>query len=187
MEKIYKVYTLSLFMAKGDEVVLGDTEAWNVAKLYAHLKIMKHLAMLDTYETIAEYGTESLEDTTGMNDDDLTLKRIDALRRFQTTLRMLIGNTRFAVRKGDRRKVDKFYKKVVGLKKYIDKIHSVITDDVSHHNEIEIDEELFDAILEILIEIKDDINTPLNNANLIFRPSDEVDLDKIIDEIVANG
>jgi len=38
-----------------------------------------------------------------------------------------------------------------------------------------------------LQDVKDKLNTPLNNAGLIFRPTEEVDLDKIMAEIVEGG
>jgi len=41
--------------------------------------------------------------------------------------------------------------------------------------------------LEILSDVKEKLNTPLNNAGLIFRPSEEVDLDKIMGNIIESG
>jgi len=60
-------------------------------------------------------------------------------------------------------------------------------DMINHEITFEINEELFKKILEILSDVKEKLNTPLNNAGLIFRPSEEVDLDKIMGGIIDGG
>ena len=60
-------------------------------------------------------------------------------------------------------------------------------DHVSHEIDFFIDEKKFKQILEILQTIKDAINFPLNNANLIFKASEEVDLDGIMQGLIDGG
>jgi len=163
------------------------TDAWNVADGYTKLKILRQLIMLDRWDTIAQFGTEEIDEDNVLNDNQIKKRRVEALQRFHSTIKQLFGNVHFALKKEDQKTTKSLIERVDVLEEFIPKIHSMKQDLVTHEDIFEIDEELFKKVLEILEEIKDKLNTPLNNAGLIFRPSEEMDLDKIMQDIVEGG
>lgn len=170
----------------GGDINLG-TDNWNVADGYTKLKILRQLILLDRFDTIAQFGTEDLGEDQMFDDNTLNKRRVEALQRFHSTLRQLLGNVVFALKNQDQKGVIAFQGRLKTVEEYLAKCFEIKEDRVSHEQLFSIDEKLFAKILEILQDIKDKINTPLNNANLIFRASEEVDLDKIMDGIVEGG
>lgn len=173
----------------GDQVsdVNLGSDAWNVADGYTKIKILRQLIMLDRWDTIAQFGTEEIGEDMNYNDDTINKRRVEALQRFYSTIKQLLGNVYFAIRSADKQKVKALVGRIDTVSEFMPKTYSTREDSVSHNIYFEIHEELFDKILDILQEVKDQLNTPLNNAGLIFRPSEEVDLDKIMAEIVEGG
>jgi len=170
----------------GGDINLGS-DAWNVADGYTKLKILRQLIMLDRWDTIAQFGTEEIDEDLGMNDNGIRKRRVEALQRFYSTIKQLLGNVLFALRKDDQDDVKALVDRVSVAGEFVPKCFSTKEDMINHDEEFEIDEPLFKQILEILQDVKDKLNTPLNNAGLIFRPTEEVDLDKIMSDIVEGG
>ena len=170
---------------KGD-IDLG-TDNWNVADGYTKIKILKQLIFLDRFDTISQFGTEDMGEDIQYDDNTIKRRRVEALQRFHSTLKQLLGNVTFALKVGDQNKVKAFQGRLATVNEFMVKVFNTSEDKVSHEQLFSIEEELFAKILEILQDIKDKINTPLNNANLIFRASEEIDLDKIMDQIVEGG
>ena len=168
------------------DVDLG-VDAWNVADGYAKLKILRPLIFLNKYNKIAKFGVEDLGEDLEYTNDQLKKRRVTALEMFVATLKELIEDTSFAIKKGDQEKVEKMYERVLMVEEFLPQIYSVNEDNVDHSEIFNINEKLFKSIHWILMEIKRDINVPLNNAGLIFRASEEVDLDKIMNEIIEGG
>ena len=175
-------------MAKkeGGDITLGS-DAWNVADGYTKIKILRLLIQLDRYDTIAQFGTEEFDEDLQLDQNTLNKRRCEAIERFISALRQLLGNVYFALRKEDFAGVDNDIKRVKQLQGFLPKLYSTKTDEVSKEVIFESNEILFNKILLILQEIKDKINTPLNKAGLIFRPTEEIDLDKIMAEIIDGG
>ena len=171
---------------KGGEVSLG-TDAWNVADGFTQLKILRLLILLDRYDTIAQFGTEDIGEGAELNDNQISQRRVEGLQRLQSITRQLLGNTLFAIKKADKPTIEAMLGRLKTLDEFIPKSFSQKHDHVSQEDYFEIDEQLFSKILEILTDIKVNLNIPLNNAGLIFRPSEEIDLDKIMNDIVEGG
>jgi len=175
---------------KGSENV-GDislgTDAWNVADGYSKIKILRPLLQLDRYDTISQFGTEEVDEDYSYNKNMINKRRCEAIERFISTLRQLLGNVRFALRKDDFKIIDADLDRIKLLQEFKDDLYKIKKDEVSKEEIFEIDEELFGKMLLILQDIKDKINVPLNKAGLIFRPTEEVDLDKIMSEIIEGG
>jgi len=170
----------------GGDITLGS-DAWNVADGFTKLKILRQLIMLDRWDTISQFGTEEIDEGNNLNDNMINKRRVEALQRFHSTIKQLLGNVIFAIRSADLPKVKNMLDRVKTVEEFIPKSFEVKEDLYNHSDNFEINEELFRKILEILQDVKDNLNTPLNNAGLIFRPSEEVDLDKIMSEIVEGG
>lgn len=170
----------------GGDITLGS-DAWNVADGFTKLKILRQLIMLDRWDTIAQFGTEEIGEDAGLDDNSIKKRRVEALQRFHSTIKQLLGNVMFAIRKEDLIKVKNMLDRIRTVEDFISKSYDVREDLYNHQDVFEIKEDLFDKILTIMQDVKDQLNTPLNNAGLIFRPSEEVDLDKIMSEIVEGG
>ena len=170
----------------GGDVNLG-TDAWNVADGYTKLKILRQLIMFDRWDTIAQFGTEEIDEDQGYNTNQLSKRRVEGLQRLHSTIRQLLGNVAFAMKKADKPLVATMLDRVETCSGFIPKAFDIKNDQISHEDIFEINEEMFKKILDVLQDVKDGLNTPLNNAGLIFRTSEEVDLDKIMQGIVDAG
>ena len=178
-------------MVKKSSEIAGDislgSDAWNVADGYTKLKILRQLIMLDRWDTIAQFGTEEIDEDLNFEENQIKRRRIEALQRFHSTIKQLLGNVLFALRDTDREEVTRLLNRAKSIGEFIDKTFETKRDMVTYEDTFEINEKLFSKILEILQDIKDKLNTPLNNAGLIFRPTEEVDLEKIMAEIIEGG
>ena len=170
----------------GGEINMG-TDAWNVADGYTKLKILRQLILFDRWDTIAQFGTEELDEDNNYNLNQINKRRIEGLQRLQSTIKQLLGNVAFALKSTDTETVKVLIGRVKTTEEYIDKCYSVKNDMVSQEENFVINEKLFKMVLEILQDVKDKLNVPLNNAGLIFRQSEEVDLDQIMQSIVDSG
>lgn len=170
----------------GGDVNLGS-DAWNVADGYTKLKILRQLIMLDRWDTIAQFGTEELDEDIGYNNNQIKKRRVEGLERLHSTIKQLLGNVLFAMKKEDVITVKTLIDRVDIAGEFIPKCFEEEEDLISHEITFKIKEELFKKIIEILQDVKDQLNTPLNNAGLIFRPTEEVDLDKIMGDIIEGG
>lgn len=190
---IYKI-THTIFnmgLKKSGDKIGGDinlgTDNWNVADGYTKLKILRQLILLDRFDTVSQFGTEDLGEDQIFSDNDIKKRRVEALQRFHSTLKQLIGNVIFALKKEDQPSVKILQDRIKMVSEFLPQSFESKEDLVTHDEIFDIEEKLFNKILDILQDIKDKLNTPLNNANLIFRASEEIDLDKIMDGIVQGG
>jgi len=170
----------------GGEINLG-TDTWNVADGYTKLKILRQLIMLDRWETIAQFGTEEIDEDNIYNNNQIKKRRVEGLERLHSTIKQLLSNVLFSMKKDDVTKIKDLIGRVDNAGEFIPKMFDEKEDVINHEITFDINEELFKKILEILSDVKEKLNTPLNNAGLIFRPSEEVDLDKIMGNIIESG
>jgi len=171
--------------SEGD-ISLGS-DAWNVADGYTKIKILRHLIQLDRYDTISQFGTEEIDEGYALSPNQINQRRCEALERFVSTLKQLIGNVAFALKKEDSATIKGFEGRMKNIESVLPDVYSSKEDEVTKDVLFEIKEELFCKIIVILQDIKEKINIPLNKAGLIFRPSEEIDLDKIMGEIISGG
>ena len=168
------------------DIQLG-TDPYNVADGFTKLKILKLLYQLDLWDTIAQFGTENLDEDVVMDLNQINKRRVEGLERFISILRQLIGNVYFALRKEDIKQIDSFKDRIKNAQESLPSLYKVSGGDKFNDEEFKINEPLFQKILLILQEVKDKINIPLNKAGLIFRQSEEMDLDKLMEDIVHGG
>jgi len=170
----------------GGEINAGS-DAWNVADGYTKLKILRQLIMLDRWDTIAQFGTEEIDEDIAFDNNQLRKRRVEGLQRMYSTIKQLLGNVVFAIKKDDQAKVKALVDRVTNIEEFMERAFEEKEDLVSHVVMFEINEVVFKNIIGILQDVKDKLNIPLNNAGLIFRPSEEIDLDKIMNEIIEGG
>jgi hypothetical protein len=166
-------------------VSLG-TDAWNSAEGYAKIKILRLLVLLDKYEDIALYGTSDIDDFVS-DPSGITQRREEGLRRFLTTMRQLLGNCKFAMKKEHRPKVEKFMTDIDFVENRLSGLSTFEQNFVTGESYYKIDENYFSLCYRILRDIKDELNFPINASGLIFRENEEMDLDKIMNDIITGG
>lgn len=164
-----------------DDIQTGN---WNVAKPYTSEKILKWLVSIDDYETIATFGYSNIESDIFINNPNLqNTSRLQGLKRLIHSLISLIRNTRFALKKESHKKDFDEYRK--RLKK-IDSIRWKLRKETKRGNriiQINIDEKLFEMIMDDISNIVDEINYRLNFSDLIFTHTEDYDPKKIKDAL----
>ena len=176
-----------VFQKQGGETDNLESEAWNIAKGYTQLRILKPMLELDRYEIIAQYGVYDIDEGAELPQSILNERRIEALNRLITMLKQIIDNVDFAIKKSDRPKLKSLNDRLEQVKRTMPKIASNEVDLVTHDSELIINEILFNTCLEILRKVKTEMNLPINKAGLIFKVSDEVDIENMMNEIIHGG
>jgi len=171
----------------GSGEINTGTDNWNVAIGYTQLKILRHLYLLDRWDTMAQFCTEEIDEDVMYNSNQIKKRRVEGLQRFYSTMKQLLGNVVFACGKKDQDLIRGLMDRIKNIEEFLDQTHNTMDDQVSHEEMFEINEKKFRQVLDILQDVKDQLNTPLNNAGLIFRNSDEVNLDDIMKTIVDGG
>lgn len=170
----------------GEGVVSLGTEAWNIADGYTKIKILRIIIQLDLHEELACFGKKDQEEQ--VPEKEIPYRKVEGLKRMIFYLKQLIGNCRFSIDdKFDKLLVDKFMKRIKNVENYFEGVAHECSNQITKEKELIIDEEHFQRCFEILREIKDELNFPINRAGLIFRQSDELDLDKMMTEIIEGG
>lgn len=170
-----------------DGMIDAESEAWNVAKGFTMLKVLKPMVDLDKYENIAQFGTVEMDEQIPIANPDIAQRRVQGLKRLLTTLRQLIGNVQFAFKKGDREKIATHLNTIDTVDNVFEGVFEIKENMVTHEKEFIVNEAHFTLCFKTLQKIKDEVNKQLNSAGLIFRESDEVDLDKIMNQIIEGG
>ena len=147
----------------------SDTGNWNVASRFAEVKIMLPLEKCDFYEDVARFGHHSyLEQLMNYNIPTEVLK-LTALDRLVNELIKIAKNSMFAMkRQGTKTKMEQIVKRLEDTKKTFGLLSKQQRNDVRRTSSITIDKETFDKVLKVVLEIKSEINYPLNQNHLIF-------------------
>jgi hypothetical protein len=163
------------------------SEAWNVAQGFTHLKILKPLVEMDKLVKISIYGAESIEESMEYPEQLKTKMRIEAINRIIDLLREVIENTDFAMNKDCQKLLDDCERRVKLVEGVIHAVYRETMDQRTGETKIIINQEHFTTCLEELRDIKKEICFPLNKQSLIFPSSDEVDLDKLKEQLIYGG
>ena len=161
-----------------DEGTISELGNWNVADNYTKVKIMKPLALIDYYEDIARYGSESLvEDLIDYQLPPNDLIRIKGLKRLVREIIRLNKNAKFACKKkGTKEKVLEYQKIVKKLETVLPTLIQVDSDNIKGTRSISIkDNNLFEDFIEKISDIASRLNEPLNQNHLIFTDKEEFD------------
>lgn len=163
-------------MAYDKKEDISDLGTWNVASDYSKYKIMLPLSKCDIYEDVAKFGyTSFLEELSNLNIpiDEL---RINGLKRLINELLKLINNCRFAMIRGStKKKVNEIETKLKSVLKIIPALYKITRDDINKSKVININEESFNKVLSSVLDLKSELNEPLNKNDLIFTAKDEFD------------
>lgn len=159
-----------------DEIQTGN---WNVAKPYTSEKILKWLVAIDTYQTIATFGYTNIESDVFIRDKNLqNTSRLHAIKRLIHAIISLIRNTKFAIKTKDKKYFDIYMERLYKIEKNLYKLRL----EKKRGNrvvELDIEETLFEKIMNEINYMTDDVYSKLNESNLIFTHTEEFDPKKI--------
>ena len=159
-----------------EDVTKGN---WNVAGQYTHQKILKWLIQIDYFQTISTFGYSNIESDVFIMDDNLkNTSRLYGLRRLIHSMLNLIRNTKFAIRKGDKDDFDTYSKRLLKIERHLFRLR-LEKKKGKKLVELNIEENLFEKIMEEITATIDNINYKLNMAGLIFTPEEEFDIKEI--------
>lgn len=169
---------------------ISETGNWNVAADYSKLKIMKPLYLCDTYENIAKFGYDHILEQLANYSIPNDIVRLNGFSRLLHELLRLIENSKFALKVGKTRNQIEKYEKTL---REIDKIIPLLSKTTKTRKGmiIKIDEERYDKVLKIVLDLKSKINEPLNKNHLIFTDKEEFDpiayKKQLIENITTRG
>jgi hypothetical protein len=171
--------------AKSSDIDAGSN-VWTIADAFSKLKIFKPLFEADVYEMIAQYGTEDITDI--VPPEMIPTRRIEGLFRLKDCLKMVIENANFIIHKKDRKDFENIRRHLFWIESIMDNVYTKEQNHINHSIEvITINEEFFNKILRALQKIKEQINTPLNNASIIFRQSEDMSFEDLLNDIASGG
>ena len=173
-------------MATQENAINVGSSNWNVADLYSKFKIMKLMMELDEQEKIAMFG--KIDEYNMVLPEDIPIRREQGMKQIIFLLNQLIGNCRFAVKdKRDKELMGTLLDRVRQVEERIEGISNISINDVTKQSITVIDENHFRVCFNILRDVKDGLNDPLDRASLIFRQTDDVNLDDIMNQIVEGA
>lgn len=172
----------SIGKASGEGVISLGTQAWNIADGYTKIKILRLLIELDLQETIAMFGRKDTEEM--VDPMIISQRRVEGLNRMLFYLRQLIGNCKFSIETRDKRSVTIIMERLESVEKVITGIAKVLSNEITKEEILVINEDHFRNCFNILRDIKDEMNVPINRAGLIFRKTDEIDLDSLMKNVM---
>lgn len=176
---------VSIGNADGQSILSPSSEKWNIADGFTKIKILRILIELDLQETIAKFGRKDLEEY--LPPEMVASRRVEGLERMVFCLRQLIGNCKFSIDSKDKLRVNDLISRIEQVEAVLDGISRIIVNDVTKEEMLIINEGHFKKCFEILRHIKDELNVPLNKAGLIFRKSDDIDLDSLMRNIMEGN
>lgn len=171
----------------GEQEVHTGTEAWNIAQHFTGFSIALPLKDLNDLEDIARFGSIGIDDDMVMTEDHIDKRRAEAVKRYWQKLKQIVSDTLFKVKKEDRSEAEIIYEWLLKLPKYFDGLLTLKTNTVSNEDSIEVNEEFLIEMLNKLAEAKKRYLFILDRTGLIFRQSDEVDLEKLMNDYVHGG
>ena len=165
----------------------AEIEAWNVAQGFVHVKILKLMVEADKYERIAKFGVEELDQDAMLSPSQLAKRRVDAINMYLFCLKQLIGNVEFTIKQKDGDLIKTYKESIELVEEFIDGVYTSSINQIKGSSTTTINEDHMKKCLDILKSVKDGLNSPMNRAGLIFRETDEIDINKIMQDIETGG
>jgi hypothetical protein len=114
-------------------------------------------------------------------------KRISGLYRFKDTLKLVFENVSFVIKKESKTKFKDLREKLLDVESVLGSIKKTTYNHATQETTITVNEEWFTACLVVLQDIKEQLNEPINDANLIFKKGSEISLEDLEKEIILGG
>jgi hypothetical protein len=165
-----------------------ENQAWNIADPYAKL-IFQGVSEMRGLVTIATYGVDDMANELFVNPEVKKRNRINALNRLIDCEREIFETAKFQCikKKKTKARYEVLKKRLNSIVNVINGCFSQTRDERNNTKRIEINEEHFNLCLENLRYIKEELPVLLDEAGLVFPPSNETDIGKIKDELIHGG
>ncbi len=170
-----------------EEGIVSETGKWNTSKEYSALMIMKPLYECSEFETICYHGSSELIDDFVITPEDKIKARIFALERYITTLKKLITNVVEQFQKPENKKKIYFFKMQINLLYNSFPMVKILKRNQTMQGDydwIEINEKVFNFILDEVITLREKISGLLTDENLVYYNIEEFDMDKAKEEFM---
>lgn len=156
---------------------VSESGNWNVADKFSKVKIMLPLAKCEQYEDLAVFGYESIIDEFMQYNNvaiPIDVIRMKGLNRLVKELLKICSNTKFAMQKhGTKDELEGIEKKLKAINQILPALYTFKVNQVRKTKELVLDQDKFSKILDKVINLKSDLNNPLNKNDLIFIGSKE--------------
>ena len=141
------------------------------------------LVIVFTKEECGLYGLVKgdmleLDDIFMRNDNLKNTARIHALKRLIHSIKTFIRNTKFSIKSEDKDGFDEHTKRLDKILKAVPLL-KIETKRGNKITELNINETLFEKIMDEIHGIIDDINVKINKAGLIFAQFEDIDIEKM--------
>jgi hypothetical protein len=177
---------------ESSEYMISESGNWNVAARFAEEKIMKPLVKCEIYEDLALFGYESILDQLE-NFDKIPndFIKITGLKRLIRELIRLSKNATFAMKnKGTKETLNLIEEKLYKIEKILPLTFEIRFNNINKTKNINLTDN-FSKVLEEVLKLKSEINSPLNQNHLIFTDKEEFDpvafKNRIKDRIINKG
>jgi hypothetical protein len=168
--------------ASGENVISLGSQAWNIADGFTKIKILRLLIQIDIDEEIAMFGKKDENEV--VPQEEIPYRRIEYFDKFIFHLRQVMGNCKFAIEKGNDEEVfSKLMQRVENVENVREGIYDEKYNSLTKETTIIINERHFRKCFNVLREIKDELNFPINRGGLIFRQGETLDIDEIMRSI----
>ena len=176
----------------GDNII-SESGNWNMASDFVKINIVQVMIKCNSYEELALFGYDSILDEL-INYDQIPNDYIKlvGLKRLIRELIKLIKNTNFSMKaSGTKERVKEIESKLYRIEKVIPALYTETFNQINKTKKIMIDYENFNKVLENVLNLKSEINDPLNKNHLIFTDKEEFDpstfKNRIKDRIINKG
>lgn len=185
--KFIRFFSSNSFMDKRDDGYnVSESGNWNIADSFSKKKIDYPLGLCDVYEDVAKFGYHNILEQIqnySMSTDEL---RIMGLDRLVNELLKIIGNTRFALKRGaSKANAEKLEVQLNNILKILPALYRIIPDGIKKTRTVRVKPVEFSKVLNLVLEIKSSLNSCLNENDLIFTNKMEFDPKKRKAEILA--
>lgn len=170
-----------------DSEIPMQSETWNNAKGFSTYHVLFPLIECRKLVKICLFGVEEIEQQGAFSPQQINDNKINAINRLLQELMQLVEDNAFVMDTKTKEIMDKLKKRLGKVEEVIDGISRVSIDQRIGQKQTILNEKHFKLCLNELRSVLSEIKKPLNIKNLIFPASDELDLDKIKQEIIEGG
>lgn len=155
---------------EGSEGVVAETGKWNSSRQYSELMIMKLLYECNEYQSICYHGTSEILEDLMIGDEEKARARLSAIKRYITTLRMLVSNTIKQIKATDTTKFEFFQTKLGLLYNSLPILENIYSNQnmKGNYQWVEVNEKAFTFILDEIIAINEKVSGILTENDLVY-------------------
>lgn len=168
-----------------DELISTERELWNTAKIYSISHVAEPLVKCRKLINICLFGVEEIGEEYNYSQSVLNQNKIMAINRLLEELRLLISDNKHFLKKKNRDAMETLNSKLDEVESVIDGVSYQSFDQRTGKSGTEIIMEHFNICLKELRFVNSELKKHL--GDLIFPSGEEIDLDKLKNEIIEGG